>query len=81
MTRLFFLACFSMLSSCMSTMVALLYPFEWQHTFITVLPSMLLDVVYAPTPYIVGVLTSMQPLLDEDELREVSTYELRFIQC
>jgi len=55
----------------MATMVALLYPFEWQHTYITVLPSMLLDVVDAPTPYIVGVLSSMQLLLDDHELHEV----------
>jgi hypothetical protein len=58
----------------MSTVVALLYPFSWQHTYITVLPSMLLDVVDAPTPYIVGVLASMQPLLDDYDLREVTDH-------
>jgi len=52
-------------------MAALLYPFEWQHTFITVLPSMLIDVVDAPTPYIVGILASMKQLLDDHCLTEV----------
>jgi len=55
----------------MSSMAALLYPFEWQHTFITVLPSMLIDVVDAPTPYIVGILASMKELLDDHCLTEV----------
>jgi len=61
----------STLSTCMSSMAALLYPFEWQHTFITVLPSMLIDVVDAPTPYIVGILASMKELLDDHCLTEV----------
>jgi len=55
----------------MSTIAALLYPFEWQHTFITVLPSMLIDIVDAPTPYVVGVLASMKDLLEDHYLSEV----------
>jgi predicted hotdog family 3-hydroxylacyl-ACP dehydratase len=61
----------SVLSSCMSTIVALLYPFEWQHTFITVLPSMLIDVVDAPTPFIIGILSTVKPQLDDHQLSEV----------
>jgi len=55
----------------MTTMAALLYPFEWQHTFITVLPLMLIDIVDAPTPYVVGVLASMKDLLEDHSLTEV----------
>ena len=56
----------------MSTVAALLYPFEWQHTFITVLPSLLIDIVDAPTPYVVGILASMKDLLEDHYLTEVS---------
>jgi len=55
----------------MTTMTALLYPFEWQHTFITVLPSTLIDIVDAPTPYIVGILASVKELLEDHFLTEV----------
>jgi len=55
----------------MTTIAALLYPFEWQHTFITVLPSMLMDIVDAPTPYVVGILASMKDLLEDHSLTEV----------
>lgn len=66
----------SVLSSCLSTIVALLYPFEWQHTFITVLPAILIDVVDAPTPYIIGILSSLRPLLDDYRLTEVLIVDL-----
>lgn len=36
-------------------MAALLYPFTWQHTFISIVPEILIDVVMAPTPYLLGV--------------------------
>ena len=55
----------------MSTVVALLYPFEWQHTCITVLPSKLIDIVDAPTPYLVGILASTKELLGDHYLAEV----------
>ena len=42
----------------MHALASLLYPFSWQHTFIPVLPSQLLEVVESPTPFIVGVMTS-----------------------
>uniref|UniRef100_A0A8C5B1S3 DENN domain-containing protein 2D-like n=1 Tax=Gadus morhua TaxID=8049 RepID=A0A8C5B1S3_GADMO len=38
---------------------ALLYPFTWQHTLISIVPSILIDVVMAPTPYLLGVQKKM----------------------
>lgn len=34
----------------------LLYPFSWPHTFVPVLPSYLIEMCEAPTPYIVGLM-------------------------
>uniref|UniRef100_A0A8C5CB82 DENN domain-containing protein 2D-like n=1 Tax=Gadus morhua TaxID=8049 RepID=A0A8C5CB82_GADMO len=44
---------------------ALLYPFTWQHTLISIVPSILIDVVMAPTPYLLGVQKKMVDLIDD----------------
>uniref|UniRef100_A0A3Q3XE21 UDENN domain-containing protein n=1 Tax=Mola mola TaxID=94237 RepID=A0A3Q3XE21_MOLML len=43
------------LSQVIHAVAALLYPFTWQHTFISIVPEILIDVVMAPTPYLLGV--------------------------
>ncbi len=61
----------STLSQCCHAVVALLYPFVWQHTYIPVLPPAMLDIVCTPTPFIVGLLSSSLPQLTELPLEEV----------
>uniref|UniRef100_A0A8C6WLT2 DENN domain containing 2B n=1 Tax=Neogobius melanostomus TaxID=47308 RepID=A0A8C6WLT2_9GOBI len=61
----------STLSSCMHAVVALLYPFSWQHTFIPVLPGSMLDIVCCPTPFLVGLLSSSVPKLKELPVEEM----------
>lgn len=55
----------------MHAVVALLYPFSWQHTFIPVLPGSMLDIVCCPTPFLVGLLSSSLPKLKELPVEEV----------
>ncbi|XP_054651366.1 DENN domain-containing protein 2D-like isoform X2 [Dunckerocampus dactyliophorus] len=43
------------LSQVIHAVAALLYPFTWQHTLISIVPEILIDVVMAPTPYLLGV--------------------------
>ncbi|XP_061758343.1 DENN domain-containing protein 2D-like isoform X4 [Nerophis ophidion] len=50
------------LSQVIHAVAALLYPFTWQHTLISIVPSILIDVVMAPTPYLLGV---QKRLLDQ----------------
>lgn len=57
----------------MHAVVALLYPFSWQHTFIPVLPGSMLDIVCCPTPFLVGLLSSSLPKLKELPVEEVRT--------
>ncbi|XP_059190130.1 DENN domain-containing protein 2D-like isoform X2 [Centropristis striata] len=45
----------STLSQVIHAVAALLYPFTWQHTLISIVPEILIDVVMAPTPYLLGV--------------------------
>ncbi|CAL1607256.1 unnamed protein product [Knipowitschia caucasica] len=49
----------STLSQALHAVAALLYPFTWQHTFISIVPRILMDVVSAPTPYLLGVQRSL----------------------
>ncbi|XP_061591600.1 DENN domain-containing protein 2D-like isoform X2 [Cololabis saira] len=50
------------LSQVIHAVAVLLYPFTWQHTFISIVPEILVDVVMAPTPYLLGV---QKHLLDQ----------------
>lgn len=57
-------------------MVAITYPFTWQHTYIPVLPPAMVDIVCSPTPFLIGLLTSSLPLLRELPLEEVSSWDV-----
>lgn len=46
----------SMLSSCILGLQTILYPFQWQHTLVTLLPHSLIEVCQAPLPLLTGVL-------------------------
>lgn len=52
------------LSGCVHAAVNLVYPFSWQHIFIPVLPSSLLDYIHAPMPFVVGIHTSLRPMVE-----------------
>ncbi|KAL2090519.1 hypothetical protein ACEWY4_012782 [Coilia grayii] len=59
----------STLSQVIHAVAALLYPFTWQHTFISIVPKVLIDVVMAPTPYLLGVTRNMLELVtDQSDL-------------
>ncbi|EMP24005.1 DENN domain-containing protein 2A [Chelonia mydas] len=64
------------LSKCCHAMVALLYPFTWQHTYIPVLPPSMIDIVCSPTPFLIGLLTSSLPRLKELPVEEVLVVDL-----
>eukprot|EP00743_Colponemidia_sp_Colp-15_P009167 GILK01010001.1.p1 GENE.GILK01010001.1~~GILK01010001.1.p1 ORF type:complete len:1416 (-),score=257.08 GILK01010001.1:44-4291(-) len=45
----------SLLTTVAESLCALLYPFSWEHVYIPVLPSNMLDFIQAPLPFLVGV--------------------------
>ncbi|XP_062842521.1 DENN/MADD domain containing 2Db [Trichomycterus rosablanca] len=55
----------STLSQVLHAVAALLYPFVWQHTFISIVPKVLLDVYLAPTPYLLGIQKNLLHLITE----------------
>ncbi|XP_029912638.1 DENN/MADD domain containing 2Da isoform X2 [Myripristis murdjan] len=57
------------LSQVLHAVAALLYPFTWQHTFISIIPEILIDIVMAPTPYMLGVQKHLLDLVtDQSDL-------------
>ncbi|XP_061697235.1 DENN/MADD domain containing 2Da isoform X2 [Syngnathoides biaculeatus] len=64
------------LSQVIHAVAALLYPFTWQHTFISIVPEILIDVVMAPTPYLLGVQKRLLDLVtDQSDLLIVDLSE------
>ncbi|EEC11851.1 denn domain-containing protein, putative [Ixodes scapularis] len=61
----------SRLSACVQAANALIYPMEWQHIFIPVLPNHLLDYLSAPMPFLIGVPTTTLARVSGSELGEV----------
>lgn len=50
----------STLSSCVLGLQTVLYPFQWQHTLVTILPQELVEVCQAPFPVLAGMLEPIQ---------------------
>ncbi|XP_054465351.1 DENN domain-containing protein 2D-like isoform X2 [Anoplopoma fimbria] len=64
------------LSQVIHAVAALLYPFTWQHTMISIVPEILIDVVMAPTPYLLGVQKRLLDLVtDQSDLLVVDLSE------
>lgn len=42
------------LSACVQAANAILYPMNWQHIFIPVLPQTFIEYLLAPMPYLIG---------------------------
>nr|XP_033774909.1 DENN domain-containing protein 2C [Geotrypetes seraphini]XP_033774910.1 DENN domain-containing protein 2C [Geotrypetes seraphini]XP_033774911.1 DENN domain-containing protein 2C [Geotrypetes seraphini]XP_033774912.1 DENN domain-containing protein 2C [Geotrypetes seraphini]XP_033774913.1 DENN domain-containing protein 2C [Geotrypetes seraphini] len=73
----------STLSKCGHAVVAMLYPFTWQHTYIPVLPVSMIDIVCSPTPFLIGILSCCLPLLGDLPIEEVLIVDLcgnKFLQ-
>jgi len=51
----------SLLTPCIEALCTLLFPFYWQHIYVPVLPCKFTDFIYAPMPFICGVLPSYLP--------------------
>ncbi|KAM5256019.1 DENN domain-containing protein 2C isoform 2-T2 [Ctenodactylus gundi] len=73
----------STLSKCGHAVVAALYPFTWQHTYIPVLPASMIDIVCSPTPFLIGILSCSLPQLKDLPIEEVLIVDLcadKFLQ-
>ncbi|XP_053380942.1 DENN domain-containing protein 1B-like isoform X2 [Mercenaria mercenaria] len=58
----------SRLTAVVHAATSLLYPMFWQHLFIPVLPSFLIDYLTAPMPYVIGVHTALMQKVKTAEL-------------
>ncbi|XP_065669380.1 DENN domain-containing protein 2B isoform X4 [Hydra vulgaris] len=69
-------ASLSLLSSCCHGFISLMYPFEWEHTYIPVLPTKLIEIVCLPSPYLIGVLPSAVVEINDLPVEEVIVIDL-----
>lgn len=66
---------------CAQAAAALLYPFQWQHIFVPILPQSWIDYITAPMPFVCGVHDSMleevlnQPIEDSMLFMKLDTGE------
>ncbi|XP_053536493.1 DENN/MADD domain containing 2Da isoform X3 [Ictalurus punctatus] len=66
------------LSQVIHAVSVLLHPFIWQHTLISIVPQILIDVVMAPTPYLLGVQKQLaDDVLDQGDILAVDLSEGR----
>lgn len=59
------------LSACVQAANAIIYPMNWQHIFIPVLPHALIDYLLAPMPFLIGVPTSTFKKVRRSDMGEV----------
>ena len=58
------------MSSCAHAALTLLYPLQWQHIFIPVLPQSKLSYACAPMPFVLGVLSQHLAALTAEPIDE-----------
>ncbi|XP_076471126.1 uncharacterized protein LOC143301017 [Babylonia areolata] len=66
----------STLTQTIHALVALLYPFRWQHVYIPLLPEDMLEVCAAPMPFIIGILQSHLDRVTALDLEDVIIVDL-----
>ena len=71
----------SVLTQTIHALVALLYPFHWQHVYIPLLPPDMLEVCAAPMPFLIGILQSHLSRVTSLELEDVSAVYSWFWAC
>nr|CAD7424686.1 unnamed protein product [Timema monikensis] len=59
------------LSACVQSANAIIYPMNWQHIFIPVLPMALMDYLLAPMPYLIGIPEPILKRVRKSDLGEV----------
>lgn len=57
---LFFSDSYNMLNEICHGLIALMYPFKYSHIYIPILPAALIEVLSTPTPFIIGVHSSLK---------------------
>lgn len=66
---LFHSSSYSRLTESCKALVALMYPLKYTHTYVPILPASILEILSTPTPFIMGIHSSMQ-----NEINDVVIY-------
>lgn len=75
---LFHSASYSRLTEGCRALTALMYPFRYSHVYIPLLPAALVEILSTPTPFIMGVHSSLKYEVAELVRRTNFIYQLAF---
>lgn len=64
------------LSECIHSLLALIYPFRWQNIFVPILPESLLNYLCAPLPFIIGIKGYLALCMTDYPISEVIVVDL-----
>ncbi|ETO09650.1 DENN domain-containing protein 1B isoform 1 [Reticulomyxa filosa] len=64
------------LSSCIHGLMAVMYPFRWNHMFVPILPEQLLKYVTVPMPFVLGIKSHLRKHLDKYQLHQIVLIDL-----
>ena len=64
------------LSQCIHGLLALIYPFRWQHIFVPILPEQLLNYLGAPMPFIIGVKSHLEKEWGQYDVSDIVVVDL-----
>ena len=71
----------SLVTHAAEIILSLIYPFQWPHTYIPVLPAELLECVEAPTPFIMGIHRSFLERIPDSSLKELVVIDIDHNLC
>lgn len=69
----------SLLSSCVLGLQTTMYPFQWQHTLVTILPQGLVEICQAPFPLLAGSLEEITMEIEDGIIVNLDTKEMTFM--
>lgn len=71
---LFHSTSYSRLSESCRALTALMYPLRYTHTYVPILPATILEILSTPTPFIMGIHSSMQ-----NEVNDVVSWRFKYL--
>lgn len=72
---------YNRLTDACRALTALMYPFRYTHVYIPLLPAALIEILSTPTPFIMGVHSSLKSEVVELVSNEIKFYSFLFFFC
>ena len=75
--KILFVSCrYSLLTSIIELITSLIFPIIWQHTYVPILPELLIEFTHSPLPFIMGVHKNYFSPAQQEELKDVMIVDI-----